>query len=61
MKILWCTLVLIWVAGWIKELVFVHAYMVGEGVDYPDNMVKYMVPLVLFFTWPYFYFYEKIR
>jgi hypothetical protein len=61
MEILCWILALIWVSGWIKELAWVHSTMERHGIEYPDDAVKYAMPVVLFLAWPYFYFYGKTR
>lgn len=50
---------LLWVLGWINELAYVDAKTKQHNIDYPNKQVKYMSLLVLFFTWPYFYFYGR--
>lgn len=59
MELFWWIVGMLWVAGWIKELAYVGAKMKAHGLEYPYDGVKYMMPIVLFFTWPYFYFYGK--
>jgi len=50
---------IIWCAGWIREIAKCHASMRRHDIDYPNDSVKIALPIVLFFTWPYFYFYGK--
>lgn len=50
---------IIWLIGWINELIFMEVNMKKHGISFPSNEVKYIAPIVLFFTWPYFYIYGK--
>lgn len=59
MKILFIILFVVWVVGYIRQLAEISAVMEKVGFRYPSKEVRVMMPIVLFFTWPYFYFYEK--
>ncbi len=59
MEILFWCLGIVWVTGWVNELATVGANMHKHKTEYPYEAVKYAMPVVLFFTWPYFYFYGK--
>jgi hypothetical protein len=59
MDIVLTLLAIAWVLGWIKEMAFVERRMRIHGISYPNNAVRYAAPIVLFFTWPYSYFYGK--
>jgi hypothetical protein len=50
---------LVWVLGWTKELAFLYAVMNKHKIEYPSEEIKFWMPIVLFFTWPYTYFYGK--
>lgn len=56
--LLWCCGV-VWLAGWVNELATLAANMHKLKIEYPSDGVKYAIPVLLFFTWPYFYFYGK--
>lgn len=49
----------LWLAGFIWELASHNATMEKIGATYPIKAMKYMVPIVFLFAWPYFYFYGK--
>lgn len=51
--------VAIWLIGWVRMLATIHAIMQKVKIEYGHPAMRYSVPLVLFFTWPYFYFYYK--
>lgn len=59
MEILLVIVSIIWILGWIKELAFFHSRLDRHEISYPNDGVKYLVPVMLFFAWPYFYFYGK--
>ena len=59
MEVFYWILSLVWLAGWISQLASIHRSMKFFKVDYPYKGVKYAMPIVIFFTWPYFYFYGK--
>ena len=59
MEILFWLVCIAWVLGWVNELATVGANMNRHKIEYPDKGVKYAMPILLFFTWPYFYFYGK--
>ena len=48
-----------WCIGWVCEYAKFHADMDKQKAPYPYEAMKYAVPVLLFFTWPYFYFYRK--
>jgi len=50
---------IVWVLGWVKEMAYCSAKMKKHGIEYPDDRVRYAMPVMLFFAWPYFYFYGK--
>jgi len=50
---------IVWIMGWVKELAYCSAKRKRHGIEYPCHAVRYAIPVVLFFTWPYFYFYGK--
>lgn len=59
MDILLWVLAFIWVLGWIKEVSYVYAKAKKHKVEYPHAGVKYAMPVLLFFIWPYFFFTDK--
>jgi len=59
MEIFWSILFVCWCFGWIREVACVDAGIKRHGIKYPNQYVKNLMPIVLFFTWPYFYFYGK--
>jgi len=59
MEIFWWIIGILWIAGWLKELAFTHWAMNYAGISYPYEAIKYVMPIMLFFLWPYFYFYGK--
>ena len=61
MEILFLIVGFVWVLGWVKQLAEVSCIIEMYGLKYPSREVERIVPIVLFFTWPYFYFYGKAR
>ena len=59
MEIFLILLCIFWVAGWLKQLASIDAIVSKVGFKYPNEQVRAFIPVVLFFTWPYFYYYEK--
>ena len=59
MEIFWWVVAFIWIAGWLKELAYVDVKVRQLGLKYPGKQVKSIMPILLFATWPYFYFYGK--
>jgi hypothetical protein len=59
MEILFWCCGIIWLIGWVNELATADANMKKHKIEYPHDGVKYAMPIVLLFTWPYFYFYGK--
>ena len=59
MEYILIVLAVLWVIGWVKEMATVERLRNHKGIEYPNESVKKIMPLLLFFTWPYFYFYGK--
>lgn len=59
MKIFLIIVAVLWIVGWVRSVAVIDAIMSRTGIAYQDKHLKTFVPIVLFFTWPYFYFYEK--
>jgi len=59
MEILILIIMIVWVFGWIKELAYFYYRKEKHGLHYSSESEKYAVPIVLFFVWPYIYFYYK--
>ena len=47
----------LWIIGWVRELAITDRGMKSTGIVYPSDSVRYAMPAMLFFAWPYFYFY----
>ena len=48
-----------WAAGFLKQLAIVNGVMDKHKLSYPNDSVRRIMPVLLFFTWPYFYFYGQ--
>ena len=47
-----------WVLGYVRQLAIFHSTADAHKIEYPSKGVKNILPVVLFFTWPYFLFYN---
>ena len=55
----WLMTGVFWVAGFAHEMVVFHTKKRVMGIQHPSPAVKYIVPVLLFFIWPYFYITRK--
>ncbi len=58
MDIFLIILLIAWIAGFVRELAHMHYALKKSGTEYPSPGVKWVMPIMLFFMWPYFYFYK---
>lgn len=56
MEILFWCCGIVWLIGWVNEVATIHAGIKKHKIDHP---VKHLMPIMLLFSWPYFYFYGK--
>jgi len=59
MKIFLILLGIFWIVGWIKTIAEIDAKADHVQFKFPNKKVKYILIIMLFFAWPYFYFYSK--
>ena len=57
MEILLIVVAALWVAGFVRELARLHRSMDKNKISYPYPGCEYVTAVILFFSWPYFYFY----
>lgn len=58
MRIFIWSVIIIWLLGWIRQIAYTERAMKIIKVVLPKKEMYVMI-VVMFFTWPYFYFYSK--
>lgn len=48
----------VWVIGFIREMAIFHRQMSVHNIKYPYPAIKIVLPILVFFTWPYWFFYK---